>query len=238
MKIDLNTLKIDLNTLKINKLLITGFVCTLILVTSSCSFQAPTAEWQMKSKNAFSSYTKNFLSSNDLLAKNDLSRSIKHANVSADLTKLARLYLGTCALNISVGIEDTCDQYVKLKGLVNNIKLDSYYAFIQSSIEQKAVQHLPKNYQEFALKMNTGNYTLAIESALNMARPTSKLLAAALIKDKITAQSRNKIINLASYFGYKKVVVFWLRESLNKTTDLNKKKSLLEKITILESTNE
>ena len=85
-----------------------------LLLFSACSFKSPPNQWQFKSTAAFDSYTKNFLSSNDALAKNDLSRAIKHAKQSADLKMLARVYLGECALNISVGIDDNCKDYLNI----------------------------------------------------------------------------------------------------------------------------
>jgi hypothetical protein len=79
-----------------------------LLQFNGCSFKTPQNKWQFKSVNAFSAYTKNFLSAKDTLAKDDLKRAVNHAKQSANLSQLARIYLGECALNISVGLKDNC----------------------------------------------------------------------------------------------------------------------------------
>ncbi|MFT7005397.1 MAG: hypothetical protein ACJAWW_002772, partial [Sulfurimonas sp.] len=103
--------------------------CSLVFF-SACSFKSPANQWQYQSSSAFDSYTKNFLSCNNSLAKNDLSRAIKHSKQSADLTMLCKIYLGKCALNISVGLNDSCKEYKNISELVNNKSLDAYYDFI------------------------------------------------------------------------------------------------------------
>ena len=62
---------------------------------------------------------------------------------------------------------------------------------------------------------------------------TSRLLAASLIKENITAHTRDEIIETASYYGYIKAVIFWLNEAKNATNDENEKKILSKKIDIL-----
>ncbi len=206
----------------------------IILIFTSCSFKAPQNEWQHKSSNAFSSYTKNFLSNNDALAKNDLNRAIKHAKQSADLTQLARVYLGKCALNISVGIEDSCQNYLDISELIDDKKLQAYYSFITHSIENKQIRFLPKNYQEYALNINKLNFKEANKNILEMQRVTSTLLCGVLIKDNLAIKSRDKITKLASFYGYKKAVLFWLNEQKKFTDDEEEIKYIDRKIFVLE----
>lgn len=110
------------------------------LLISGCSFKTPVNEWQYKSSSAFNMYTKDFLTGDETLAKNDLSRAIMHAKKSADLSQLARIYLGECALNISVGVQESCDKYRSISHLVNDDSLDAYYHLIQLSIKKEQIQ--------------------------------------------------------------------------------------------------
>jgi len=203
-----------------------------ILITG-CSLKAPANEWQYKSSNAFSSYTKNFLMGNEVLAKNDLSRAIKHSKKSADLTQLAKIYLGECALNISVGIKDDCKKYIDISSLLNDESLNAYYDFISLSIKKEQVKDLPKNYQPYAYNLLKKDYKSANQDILNISKATSSFICASLIKENIDVTTREKMISLASFNGYKKVVLFWLNESLKNNQNQEDIKNIKKKISIL-----
>ncbi len=205
-----------------------------LLLLSACSFKSPPNQWQYKSISAFDSYTKNFLSANDALAKNDLSRAINHAKQSADLEILARVYLGKCALNISVGINDKCEEYLLISDLVNNKSLDAYYNFIKLKSEY-SLENLNSQYKDFALLLKHKDFSKANNEILKIDKPISKLLAASLMKNKLNDASRNEMIKIASFYGYKKSVLFWLNEARINTIDEGKRENLSKKISILES---
>ena len=207
------------------------------ILFSGCSLKTPPNEWQYKSATAFNSYTQDFLADNETLAKNDLARAIKHAKKSADLTQLAKIYLGKCALNISVGINDNCKEYANISDLVNDNMLNAYYNFIHLSLKKEQIKYLPKNYHSFAKNLMKKDFKNANEAIFNMPKATSSFLCASLIKDNITPGSRQKILNLASYYGYKKLVLFWLRESIKRSANQDKIKKLRKKIFILQSNN-
>jgi len=201
---------------------------------SACSFKAKPNAWKYKSINAFSSYTQNFLSAKDTLAKNDLKRAIEHAKSSANLTQLSRIYLGECALNISVGIEDDCSSYINIKELNNDKSLEAYYEFISSKIKISSLEELDLNYKDFAKYKIEKKYKKAIESLFKMDKITSKLLSASLIKDKLSFDEVERLIDEASFYGYKKSVLFWLDIQKGKTDDKSKINKIIKKIEILE----
>ncbi len=213
------------------------FFSLIILSFASCSFKTSPNEWQYKSSNAFNSYIKNFLQSNDGLAKNDLSRAVKHAKKSADLTSLARIYLGECALNISVGKKDTCHKYKEISELIDDNSIDEYYSFITSPINTKEVNLLPSAYRDFALHVKRSEFSKANSDILDMHQTTSMILAAALIKDNIDDKTIDKVIETASFHGYKKVVLFWLNEKIKRTEETTEKDKISKKIHVLESSN-
>lgn len=205
------------------------------IVFSACSFKTAPNEWQHKSVNAFNSYTKNFLSNNDSLAKNDLNRAISHAKSSSDLSPLARIYLGKCALNISVGIKDTCSEYNSISEFIKDDKLNAYYSFLTSTIAHEQIKSLPNSYQSFYLHVESSNFYEANNDILNIDKPTSKLLAASLIKNNINDKTIEKILKVASFYGYKKVVLFWLNEKISRTNNEEEKRRISKKIDILNS---
>ena len=212
------------------KILISIFILALF---SACSFKSQPNEWKYKSINAFASYTNNFLSNRDDLAKSDLKRAITHAKQSADLTQLSRIYLGKCALNISVGIADECSEYRDMSSLIKDKSLRSYYAFVSSSININEIEPLEAKYKDFARNVLKRNYEDAKENMFNMDKITSKLLSASLIKDQLSLDDVTTLIKDASFYGYKKSVIFWLKVKKEKTTTEIQKQEIDKKIKIL-----
>lgn len=206
-----------------------------ILLFSGCSFDTPPNEWQYSSVNAFDSYTKNFLRSNDNLAKNDLQRAVKHAKNSAELTHLGSIYLGECALNISVGIADKCKKYQDIEELIGSKTLDAYYDFLTLSIREEQISQLPKIYREFIWHVKSKEFSEANKDIAKMDKPTSQLLAASLLKDKIEKNTIEKVIEVASFNGYKKTLIFWLNKLKERTSSKKELNKINKKISILES---
>ena len=207
----------------------------LVFIFSGCSFQTPPNQAQFETTNAFASYTKNFLSGNNTIAKNDIDRAINHAKKSANLDALARIYLGECALNISVGIKDSCKKYTDIKELLVDDSLEPYYSFISSHMKQTQVDKLPKVYKAFATHLKTKKFNIAYKEILSMNSEVSQLVSASLIKNYLDINQMNTIINIASFHGYKKSVLFWLSELKNITKDEILKKRISKKIEILKS---
>ena len=207
----------------------------IIVIFSGCSFDTPPNDWQYKSVNAFDAYTKNFLSGNDRMAKNDLKRAIAHAKQSADLTSLARVYLGECALDISIGIDNKCQKYKSIEDIVDSKPLNAYYNFLISNIQKEEITNLVERYKDFALYLKNKEYKKANNEILNMDRVTSQLLAAALLKEKINKRSISKVIKSASFNGYKKAVLYWLNQLKTKTTNITEIEKIDKKISIMKN---
>ena len=207
----------------------------IVLLFGGCSFDTPPNEWQYKSVNAFDSYTKNFLCSNDKLAKNDLSRAVKHAKNSIDLTHLGSIYLGKCALDISVGIDSKCEKYKNIQDVINSKTLDAYYAFLTLTIEKEQISQLPEIYRDFVWHMKNREFKKANKDIVKMQRPTSQLLAASLLKDKIENNTIKKVIEVASFNGYKKALFFWLNKLKERTNNKKEVDRINKKISILKS---
>jgi len=203
-----------------------------LLLFNACSFKQPPNDWQYKSASAFESYTKNFLSSHDRIAEADLKRAINHAKDGADLKTLSHIYLAKCALNISVGIKDKCKEFQEISTLQKDTATDAYFSFIQLK-DDYDISKLDRSYQSFASKLKLQDYKAANKAILKISKPTSKLLAAALIRDRLTVQTREQMINTASYYGYKKSALFWLNEKLVYTEDDKEKERLIKKIQVI-----
>lgn len=204
-----------------------------MLYISACSFKTPADEWQIKSTTAFNSYSQNFLTANDILANHDLKRAIKHAKQSANLSQLGKIYLGECALNISTGAQHKCKAFKKISSLINDKKLDAYYNFITLSIKPAQVAQLPKRYKTFANFLIQKNFKKANKELFEIKKASSSLLCASLIKEHLESATRKKILKLSSFYGYKKIVLFWLNESKKYEKDKIEIQKIEAKISIL-----
>ena len=187
----------------------------LILITIvfiSCSVKEEPNAWQYRSANSFASYKENFLSDKTLLAKSDLEHAVMDAKQSADMSTLAKIYLGKCALNISVGIDDRCKEYQEIANIVQSRELDAYYDFILNQATPSERDSLESDYKKLALLLEKEKYEEANSYIFKMQRVSSTLLSGALMHENLNRVSREKLLNLASHYGYKKAVLFWLFE--------------------------
>lgn len=210
------------------------FVLFLIVIFQGCSFKPVVNQWEYNSTNAFNSYTKNFLSNNLALANSDLSSAIKYAKQGANLEQLAKIYLGSCALNKSVGIKDDCKEYNKVKTLISSKELEPYFLMLQNNLNKKDIEYLPKQYQSF-MSYKLSNNKLVFDSIKSIKQISSQFIAASLILDRLTKSQINFLIKKASFYGYKKLVLFWLENLYLREDDLQIKEKIAKKIEILNS---
>jgi hypothetical protein len=201
-----------------------------------CSFKETPNKWEYESAAAFDSYKKNFLKQKDSLAKNDLQRAIEHAKSGSDFNNLATIYLGECALHISVGIEEKCQNYLDIKDLTTDKSLEAYYNFITATLTKEQIPLLPVIYQNYVWHVRYMEYPKAQQDIATMTKMSSKFLAAALMKENLDTKMRERMIELASYYGYKRVVLFWLEESKKWTKNKKELELLDRKISILNQT--
>jgi len=184
---------------------------------SGCSLSTPANQWQYKSTTAFNAYKENFLKQNLVVAQADLKRAIKHAKMSADLTQLATIYLGECALKTAVStLIQPCNKYKRIQPLIENKSLDTYFDFLQK--KEINIELLPSEYKK---------------SLFDIEKATSFFISASLLQDNLNEKDINKILQKASFYGYKQVVLFWLKKAVKITKSNKKKKILLKKILVL-----
>ncbi len=186
-------------------------VATLLLFVS-CSAKNPPYEWRANSALAFASYTQSFLK-DEVIAQGELETAIQSAKSSANLEQLGSIYLGKCALNKAVGISDGCYEYQKIAHLINAPSLDAYYRLLTH--RSISIEALPSHYRAFA-------QAKTFENLKAISKPTSRLIAASLIKERLTLAQKEEMVQLASQYGYKKAVIFWLQESLKNSTSTQK----------------
>jgi hypothetical protein len=183
----------------------------ITLFFAACSFKTPPNQWQIKANNALQQYQKNFLSNQMLLANNDLKRSINHAKQSSDLTTLGAVYLTQCAMEKIAHLPlDGCYMYQKITSLIDSKEQKAYQAFIQNVLQEEHLTHLDKKYHAFAQALFQNNQLQAKKELFKLESVISRLLAASLIKEHLTHDEINILIEQSSFYGYKKATLFWL----------------------------
>lgn len=207
----------------------------LLVFFQGCSFKSPLNQWEFNSSSSFSSYSKYFLIDEEELANSELQRAIKYAKQSANLEQLARVYLGACALNISVGKEDKCKDYIKIEEFVSSPELKVYYLMLLNEGQEEQTSYLPKQYQTFIEYKYLKKYDLAFESIKSIKQASSQFIAAKLIKKQIKKSQVKFLINKASFYGYKKIVLFWLNYYYSLESNLKEKEKIAKKIKILKN---
>jgi len=205
----------------------------VLLIFSGCSFKSEPNLWEYKSAQSFESYKQNFLRGNDLLARHDLEQAIKHAKSSSDLSQLASVYLGKCALNKAVGREDECKEFQNIRDLISCQKLRNYYRFLQKDLKHLDSSYLPSRYQDFADALKENNMQKANKALQKMDDPASMMLALSLLGKNATKQSVHAALKQASFYGYKNGVLHLLHELEKREDDPEKKAKLQKKIELL-----
>lgn len=210
------------------------FILTLItLFFTACSFKSYENQWQFDSSIAFNSYVQNAFKGNTILAKDDLSKAIKYAKQGANFNQLARIYLGECAIDLGLGIKNSCEKYKKIENLVSSNEIKVYSLLLEEKVDKNQIKFLPKQYQEFYKYKLKNNQELAFESLKKSEQISSLFIAAKLIKKMLNKSQINFLIEKASFYGYKKLVIYWLKNLYEIESNKNKRDMILKKINIL-----
>ena len=205
-----------------------------ILFFYGCSSKSPQNKWEYKSAGSFKSYQNNFLSGNIDMAKSDLKMAVRYAKQSADLSQLARIYLGECALNSCIEKNEGCKEYKEITELVDSKELDSYYNMLQNdNLSDTQIASLPEKYRVFIKLKNKEEYLKAFDELRSMEEASSQFIAAALIKEKLTKAQVKYLIEKASFYGYKTIVVYWLKYLKEIENNIIEKEKTRKKIKIL-----
>jgi uncharacterized protein YfeS len=197
-----------------------------VLIFSGCSFKTEQKEmWKQNASSSFDSYANYYLKGEMELASVSLQRAISSAKNSVDLIPLSKIYLGTCALHVAVLKEDKCLEYSSIREMLSEEDTsEDYYNMLQKNFHEVKVENLPLQYIDFVKEIKKEEYKSAFHSIKNMSKISSKLVAAALMREHLNEKEINYIIEEASLSGYKKAVIGWLQFLKEKSDDAEKQK--------------
>jgi hypothetical protein len=177
------------------------------------------------------SYKINFLRQNDTAAQKSLQSAIEKAD--GDYDALGVIYLSECGLNKSLGIDDGCEKFKEISSKVKGKDYQVFVDFLNHKLTKENIKYLSKNYHDFATHLLEKDYKKANEDVRVIEPLSSQLVSAYLLKDHIETQTIKDVINNNYYYGYKRAVLFWLKELKARTSDEKQIAEIEEKISSL-----
>ena len=210
-------------------------VLVMILLISGCSSKKPANMWQYKTHNSYQSFENYYLEYRLDLATISLKRAREYASQSADLSSLAQIELSVCALKVAMLEPYTCPRYDNLESLVDSERLTAYKNFLQNSLREEEIDHLPQQYRAFVRARRSGNKREMLKEISKITPLTSKMIAASLIQNELSVELRQEILQEISYHGYTYGAITWLSFEIAHTEDESKKRALQQKLEIIYS---
>lgn len=201
-------------------------IASLLFV--GCSFKTDNRyKYRVDASNSFDSFKKYYLQGKTRLASVELKRALQSAKEGSDINSIAKIYLGECALHKAMLIDDNCSEYLQIKELVSDKDLENYYLFITGKFQKLDTSLLPKSYRDFANYLKRKNFDAATKALFEIKNSDSKIIAASIIKRRLSRDDIKKIIDISSAMGYKKVTTRWY--NLLKTKSTDKQKRVIDK---------
>ncbi len=186
-------------------------ICGLISL-SGCMGTPPKNEWQLKAISAFNGYKIYYLEDKIGLAQHDLKRAKELAKQGTNLKILAQLELAQCAVQIGVLEATPCEKYQTVTRLYQDAELNAYFRFLQQQTQRADIALLPSQYHSFARQQINGNTSDQLEQTLiKINNLESRLIAAALVRDKLSANFVRQLIQQTSFHGYKRASLQWMQ---------------------------
>jgi len=209
------------------------FVLLIVsILFTGCSFKTGYKyKYRVNASNSFDSFKRYYLQGKTRLASIALKRALQNAKEGSDINSIAKIYLGECALHKAILLQDNCEEYRQIKNLTNDKYLENYYLFIVGKFQKTDIALLPEQYRDFARYLKKREIKSAVKALYDIKNSDSKIIAASLIKDKLSKKDIKKIIDISSSMGYKKVTARWYTFLKTKSTD-SEKKVIEEKLNI------
>lgn len=208
---------------------------SLIFYITACSNPQPENKWQYDAVLMSEKHKKHFLQDNLIAARLDLNHARKFASRSAELRTLIDIELQACAMKIASLEVDQCERAAELLSLQSNDSQNAYLNLLLSKISTETIEYLPTQYQSFA-EVFIGGDKILINKSLAKIRPlTSRLIASSLYKESIDDINIQELIDELSYRGYKRPLLAWLNQQMQREEDSQERERLRAKIQVLTS---
>ncbi len=209
------------------------FLAIAIFFTG-CSFKTNNKyKYRVDASNSFDSFKKYYLQGKTRLASIALKRALQNAKEGSDVNSIAKIYLGECALHNAMLIRDNCNEFAQIKDIISDKNIQNYYLFLRKDFQKIDTKFLPQRYRDFAKYLKKKEFKNAIKALYKIKDADSQIIAASLIKDKLSKKDIKNIIKLSSSMGYKKTTAKWYTLLETKSTD-NEKRVIDKKLKLFQ----
>jgi len=106
---------------------------------------------------------------------------------------------------------------------------------LRNALSKEDIAALPSQYKNFSQYSLEKNFSKTFKAIQKMKQPTSQFIAAALIKEHLSKPQIEYLIKKASFYGYKKLVIYWLKNLSLLENDVRQKELIEKKIQILQN---
>lgn len=193
----------------------TLFLIIIVFLFTSCASKKPDDVWRFYATSYFATFKDGKLKGEDVKAETSYNRAVTHAKSGTHFDTLKRIYLGKCALNKAMLIEDSCSEYQEISMLDKDEALESYYQFLNDKqVSDKSL--LPKQYQN----------DFTVENYQKVEPVISRFVVASKFKDSLSKEQIDMLIDDASLFGYRALVINWLEYAYNRFHEESYKQKL------------
>lgn len=208
-------------------------IVIFLFLFQACSSPQPDNNWQYQATSFSNAYTKHYLEGNTLRAKVDISRARELSSRSAQLHTLINIELNVCALDIGSLQANKCKNAADLLLLEPDPSQKAYLALLNTQLSSTQVKELPPQYQAFASALLKNDIEELNEQTAKVEPVSSRLIASALIKEKLDEKKIQGLIDTLSYHGYKTPLIAWLKFQIQKEKDSQRKAKLKAKLEVL-----
>jgi hypothetical protein len=206
----------------------------LMLLLAGCAAPRHADQWRYRAAEATLEYRDAFLEADDSLAAEAYEIAENAAKQSADLDPLARLYLSECALRLAVLDPSDCPRYRVLSRIHHDTSHDAYHALISGRLQHDQIVALPPQYRAFAAAYASDDIDRARQAAETITPLHSRLVASALIRDRLDEPQVEALVDAASHHGYRRAVIAWMTYLQQRTADPDKALHLGETLRLLD----
>ncbi|KIM11457.1 MAG: hypothetical protein KU37_04370 [Sulfuricurvum sp. PC08-66] len=171
--------------------------------------------WKINGNSHFNKYQTFLLKGDNFKARYYLEYAIKEAKNSSNLVDLATMHLGSCAMQRALFSNEACTAYDALAPHVHNDVLSTYKDFL-FAVPLDAAK-LPPKYHVVYKTIQAQNPEVLLDKIKNLPTPFAQAIAAnvAARNGVMSLELIDYMIERASIFGYKALMMEWMRQKIS-----------------------
>ncbi len=190
-----------------------------------------THAWKGQTQSYFERYQKMMLKGESLQAEYYLKDSLKEAKNSPDITTLAKIYLGACAMEKAMMRQSGCASFLSVEALIADPKLSAYKKMLLG--ETVGQSTLLGKYE--ALYEVRSDKEAALGELKSLDTIYAKAVGAAVIKDAgaVSEALCRYMVDEASSQSMKGLMLLWKKEGVAFMVDPQERSKEIERIKLL-----